>query len=234
MGHRYKNILLIFTCLFLCGNATSTYHSTSYWVWAGVPFNRVPKLGSSVYVFQGQILDKAGQIYFAKQGLSSFNTGLRELYLVFRLSSLKHIDALNNLLEFAIHSWEKHGNIVKGVQLDFDSSTPNLNKYGDFLKRVRGLLPRNYQLSITGLGDWVRSKESTDKWFFGSVDEVIFQLYQGRKSISDREYYIGKMATLKTPFKVGILESDPLSPNEEKFLKNCSQYRGIVLFLNAK
>ena len=65
-------------------------------------------------------------------------------------------EALLKSLTNQLAAWQRKGNEVRGVQIDFDARTHRLD-YGDFLRQLRRQLPADCAISITGLLDWTRT-----------------------------------------------------------------------------
>ncbi|MCC2646944.1 MAG: hypothetical protein K0R02_1009, partial [Rickettsiaceae bacterium] len=134
-------------------------------------------------------------------------------------------------LQANAQDWQKHNVTIKGIQLDFDSPTSKLLQYSKFLNNLRLILPSNYKLSITGLGDWIISgdpKVLTE--ITQNIDEIIFQLYQGRSVFPNIDLYVDNLSKLKIPFKIGLLDKYPYKKLLVK-LKENNNYKGLVLFI---
>jgi hypothetical protein len=141
-------------------------------------------------------------------------------------------EKIHNRVMKQIRAWEYRKNHIAGIQLDFDASTKSLNKYEQFLRKVRLLIPQHYQLSVTGLLDW---SNNGDPKAIASVedvvDEVIFQTYQGRKTIPHYHAYMNSMLKLHIPFKIGVVERGNWNRGYETLFAQSEYYRGVVVFL---
>ncbi len=204
--------------------------STSYWIWAGISSQDAPKF-SVLYVYQGLVFQKENQLIFLRKGLYPHQIEAKKIYLTFRFKNLpKYID-FEALAARYINDWEWHGVNVEGLQIDYDSATAKLPEYKDFLVKFRKKLPKNYKLSITGLGDWVLyEKPGILSEIKNNVDEIVFQLYQGRKMIDGLDVYVKKLLLLNFPFKVGLLSSF----QEQKLIKTLNRnqyYQGSLIFI---
>ena len=72
---------------------------------------------------------------------------------------------------------------------------------------LRGRLPPDCRLSITGLLDWSSQGDSAALDALGGVvDEVVLQTYQGRHTIPGYEAYLARLSRMTIPFKIGLVE----------------------------
>ena len=238
MGKR-NTLLLLTICVYIfCGFNLSSkvgdqIKSPDYWVWAGVDLRLISEVvhSTSLYLHQGHFDVSKGKVRFRKLGL--FPHPLENsIYLVYRIKGgLPESNQILEVFQRHVLSWERQGVIVKGIQLDFDSPTSKLLEYGNFLENLRGQIPSQYQLSITGLGDWALNGDSASlKKMSQSVDEIVFQLYQGRSHFSNIDGYVTALSRLKIPFKIGLLYNQEGEDIEEK-LKNIPSYTGSIIFV---
>jgi hypothetical protein len=70
----------------------------------------------------------------------------------------------------------RRGQSLKGLQIDYDCPTKELNRYGRFLADLRKVLPREDMLSITALLDWFKPGTKVEE-VIGPVDEFVPQFY---------------------------------------------------------
>lgn len=68
------------------------------------------------------------------------------------------------------------GNIVVGIQLDYDCPTDDLPEYASFLEIVRKALPEGTRISITALLDWFRSGTRVGE-VLANTSEFVPQFY---------------------------------------------------------
>lgn len=231
---RIFTILFLFTISYLLFFYSPLHRKDNienYWIWAGILPRDVPA-NNILYVYQGVFIVKEDNYFFKRKGLYPHPIKAKELYLVFRIEGgLPDPENFAKLGMFYIASWQKHKIMVRGIQLDFDSPTAKLLKYNEFLINFRKFLPIEYKLSITGLGDWVINGNSeTLIKMSKSIDEMVFQLYQGRKSLPGTDFYVEKIAKLNFPFKAGFLINQPYKNLIVKLKKN-KYYLGEIFFL---
>lgn len=209
----------------------SNINTTSYWVWAGINDSDVP-VSDVYYIYQGIIKIDSRQNQYTRKGLYPSRLKSQSIFLVYRLEG--ELPTSKDLVDlFLMHAaqWEKHDLKVKGIQLDFDSATSKLLSYNEFLQNLKMQLPNKYLISITGLADWLiygdRSILGTIK---NNVDEIIFQLYQGRNHFRDIHRYISALRNLNIDFKVGLLINEP---HQEylTLLKDNRFFNGVVYFV---
>jgi hypothetical protein len=206
-----------------------------FWLWGGVPPNAALHRATTIYVLQGRITGRGSSPILTRQGVAPANFGTAEAYLVFRLETLAWDARLVAGLRNLVDAWEHTGTRVAGIQLDFDARTPHLDDYARFLRRVRGDLPRHYRLSITGLLDWSTggAPEALDA-MAGTVDEVVFQAYRGRRTVANVDAYLGAIARLRLPFKIGLVEGGTWEPDAEARLAASPYFLGAVVFLTPR
>ncbi len=216
--------------LLLPANALAN-SSTAYWVWAGILPKDVPE-NNRLYIYQGAIKQESEKLYFTRKGIYPSPLKAKEVYLAFRLQGeLPDPDKIVKITTDFVNQWQQHDVAITGIQLDFDSATAKLLSYSEFLKQYRSQLPKTLKLSITGLGDWVLyGNPKTLKEISETTDEIIFQLYQGRKPLPEIDRYVEGLATLQVPFKVGFLSKYPYQNYIDVLNKN-EYFKGIVLFV---
>ncbi len=107
-----------------------------------------------------------------------------DVWLVIRLERLDWQPELTRKVMAELERWQGAGSRVVGLQLDFDAGTRGLDRYAAFLRDIRQQLPRRYRLSVTGLLDWsAHGDPAALVKLAGTVDEVVIQTYQGRRTI---------------------------------------------------
>jgi hypothetical protein len=234
---KFAAIITITLLIALCarfvinGNSAPEQNATSYWLWAGINQSDAPFM-SELYVYQGDIKVVNGKFEYERMGLYPHPINSKKLYLVYRLEGgLPSVEAVVSIFLKAHGAWARHKVSITGLQLDFDSPTSKLLIYNDFLKEVRNHLPKEYALSITGLGDWaIHGDRKIMKSISFQVDEIIFQLYNGRKALANIEDYLRVLKKYPYPFRVGLLYSD-LDKNYLDVVKKNTNYKGVIYFI---
>lgn len=210
---------------------TAREHSTSYWLWAGINPDLAPA-DAELFVLQGHFETDTLVTTFDRQGIYPHPLECSKLFLVYRLEGgLPPVDTLLSIFLMQVRQWERHPVQVDGIQLDFDSPTSRLNLYATYLAQLRKLLPSHFQLSITGLGDWAMSGESQAmRDISASVDDIVFQLYQGRQPLPDINEYLTRLKSYPHDFRIGLLfgHEDPTRMNLVQSNRN---YHGIIYFI---
>ena len=204
-----------------------------FWLWQAAGAAGFLGRATTLYVLQGEIAGGDRAVSgFVRQGIAPAALPGHEVYLVYRLRALawsgRIVDGIGN----DISAWQHGGSRVAGIQLDFDARTPGLADYAAFLKEVRRALPQPYRLSVTGLLDW--STGGAPEAFAamaGTVDEIVFQTYRGRRTIANYRDYLGAVARLRLPFKIGLVAGGEWDRGEEQRLEASPFYRGAVVFL---
>jgi hypothetical protein len=130
-----------------------------------------------------------------------------------------------------LRRWRTAGNLVIGLQIDFDAHTRRLGEYAQFLADLRARLPADCRLSITGLLDWSSQGDSVALDALGGVvDEVVLQTYQGRHTIPSYQAYMASLGRMTIPFRIGLAEGgDWTAPPG---LAANPWFRGYVVFLS--
>lgn len=213
--------------LLLTGCQQSQTDADAYWIWAGIEVP--PQLQSApLYFYQGLLSQTAQGPRLQRRGYSPYPTVSSGLYLVFRLEALDDSPRFPEAVASYCADWERKGNTVTGVQLDFDAPSAQLLRYSTFLQQFRANLPHRYRLSVTGLGDWLFSADhDVINRLSASADEVVFQLYQKRQPLPDTAKYLARLRQLKFPFKIGQLAAD----TNKIAMTDTPYYRGSVYFI---
>lgn len=205
----------------------------AFWLWSGVAPQPLLKQARSVYVLQGQIEAKRGdgsQVRFIAQGVAVPHDQPVEVWLAYRVHTLRWTPREYAILLAQLHRWRQAGNKVAGVQIDFDARTLHLQEYVEFLEGLRRQLPSEYRLGITGLLDWSsRADPGEVNRLRGIVDEVVVQTYQGRHTIENYSAYLPRVSQLSLPFKIGLIQGGNWDP--PSYIATSPWFRGYVVFL---
>jgi Protein of unknown function (DUF3142) len=206
----------------------------AFWLWAGVTPQPVLNKAKTVYLIQGQIEVPAGKgersVQMIAQGGAISQIKNKEIWIVYRAHTLRWTPAIYAQILARLKRWQAKGNAVKGIQIDFDSSTRHLNEYADFLRDLRMRLPSDQALSITGLLDWNTDTGIANLNLMSDVvDEIILQTYQGRRTIPNYQSYLSHTDRIHIAFKVGLMQDgDWQAPAG---LEDSPMFRGYVVFL---
>ena len=217
--------------LWLGSNSANSSDRVSYWLWAGLTAHDVPT-NSELYIYQGRIYTDSANSTYERQGLFPHPLKSSKLFLVYRLEGqLPTAEGLVDIFEHSLTRWQRHPVAVTGIQLDFDSPTSKLIVYSRFLEDVRRQLPKQYALSVTGLGDWVMTgNQEAMRSITISTDEIVFQLYQGRQPLEDIEDCISELAHYSLPFRIGLVSGFAPPESAEKVRDN-PNFHGIIYFV---
>jgi hypothetical protein len=209
------------------------HEQASYWIWAGI---NVPEESrtKNLFVYQGAFLKSKQGIEFARKGHYPFHLSANEVHLVFRLETLDASEQFKNTILMILSHWEQKKTLIRGIQLDFDSPTGKLERYSYFLKQVRAWLPPRYALTITGLGDWLLlDRPELLHALSACTDEIVFQLYSGRRYVPGLKSYVAKLRQLDIPFRIGLLLDRDHNKQIEDALRENPHYRGSIYFIQA-
>jgi Protein of unknown function (DUF3142) len=201
----------------------------SFWLWAGVKPQPILENAKQLYLHYGEVKAKpAGQLLVMRPQVPE--TGKRHLWLVVRTETLDWPESTYAGALQALDRWRAAGNNLAGLQIDFDAKTRHLQNYAVFLADLRKRLPKQYQLSITGLLDWSANGDPAGLHAIGnSVDELVLQVYQGRQTIPGYERYLGKLDRLGIPFRIGLVQGGEWKAPPS--LSANPDFRGFVVFL---
>ena len=207
---------------------------TGVWLWAGVS---APQLApnETLYLHQGSLIAGQGKnpARLIPLGISPHKIKPpHNLVLVYRIDRLEQDDKIVELFLAQAEQWRLRGMPVSGIQLDFDSPSHGLDRYLNFLRQFRPLLPKQYTLSVTGLADWAVSADRDTLAQIASLcDEIIFQLYTGRTKIKNLTDYLARLARLEIEFKLGTIDSIDLCMPQMLAVSANRGFRGYVQFI---
>lgn len=201
----------------------------AFWLWAGVRPQPVLERAKSIYILQGEIRNGTNKrLVSLRPGIP--DVGHAELWIVYRTETLDWDDQVVPKIRNDLVRWRVAGNKVVGVQIDFDAATKGLSGYADFLRQLRGQLPRGTKLSVTGLLDWSSQGDSADLNAVADViDEVVLQTYQGRNTIPDYKNYLVSLSRLDMPYKIGLVQGGEWQAPAT--LARDPDFKGYVIFL---
>lgn len=208
----------------------------AFWLWSGVRPQPVLAQARCLYILQAQIgplrysRDATAHFIAQRAAMPKLATKQAQIWLSYRAQTLDWNEPVYATLLAQLQRWERSGNPLHGIQIDFDVRTRALNDYVVFLRDLRHRLPQRYRLSITGLLDWSANADpQVINQLQGVVDEVVIQTYQGRHSISNYSAYMGQISRLQLPFKIGLAQySEWQAPPQ---LEQAAGFRGYVVFL---
>ena len=200
----------------------------AYFVWAGVRPPAAASQARVLYLLIGEV----------RSGDPSRLVPLRavprlpgpELWLTVRAERLDWGPGVHHQIARTLRQWRAAGNLVAGVQIDFDAATRGLAGYRTFLADLRRRLPSDTRLSVTGLLDWsAHGDPAALAGLAGTVDEIVVQTYQGRRTIPGYAAYLPALTRLSLPYRVGVVQDGKWL--EPAFLREDPHYRGTVVFL---
>jgi hypothetical protein len=205
----------------------------AFWLWAGVKPQPALAGARTLYILQGQVAasggDGDGRLIAQGGAVPHLHGG--EIWLDYRAHTLRWSPAVYDQILARLRRWRVAGDPVMGVQIDFDSGTRHLADYAAFLRDLRGRLPADCRLSITGLLDWSSQGDSAALDALGGVvDEVVLQTYQGRRTIPSYQAYMASLGRMTLPFRIGLAEGGDWIPPPG--LAANPWFRGYVVFLS--
>ena len=215
------------------GTVRATDHS-SFWLWGGVKPQPAVYRADSLYILQGQVAERKVQektkVNVVPQGMTVARLKKGKVWLVYRADTLHWPPDIMETIVARLKLWQRSGNPVVGLQIDFDARTRHLNEYSMFLQKVRTQLPANYQLGITGLLDWCSTGDvEAINRLKNVVDEVVIQTYQGRRTIGNYSAYLPALRRLTLPFRIGLVQDGQWQAPEG--LETNPRFQGYVVFL---
>lgn len=206
----------------------------AFWLWSGVRPQPVLAQARSLYILQGQISQQRYShdptARFIAQGPAVPKGKQGEIWLSYRAQTLAWNPQVYASLLAQLQRWQRGGNALHGIQIDFDARTRHLDEYLVFLRDLRQRLPKEYRLSITGLLDWsAHADPLVLNQLRGVVDEIVIQTYQGRQTIANYPAYLPQVSRLQLPFKIGLLQHGEWQA--PAYLADSPWFRGYVVFL---
>lgn len=200
----------------------------SFWLWAGVKPQPVLSTAKQIYLLQGQVSARP-HVRLVSQRPAPPRVAHADLWMVVRVDTLRWTPAIYDQVLAQLERWAA-GNRLVGLQIDFDARTRHLDEYGAFLRDLRQRLPARYRLSVTGLLDWSANGDPAGLQALGGVaDELVLQIYQGRRVIPGYRDYFGGVDGLTMPFRIGLLQGGEWTPPAG--LEQHPMFRGYVVFL---
>ena len=202
---------------------------SAFWLWAGVKPQTVLQDAKELFVLAGEVTgDHPVRIISQRSAIPRIKNS--KVWIVYRAQTVAWDDGILREVLRQMAVWKANGNMLLGLQIDFDAGTKHLDRYAVFLKTIRANLPREYALSVTGLLDWSANGDPAGLDALASVaDEVVLQIYQGRKVIPGYAAYLQKLNRLKVPFRIGLLQGGEWQAPER--LADNPMFRGYVVFL---
>ena len=202
---------------------------SAFFLWAGVDPQPALDRAREVYLLSGEVR-AGGAPRLVPLRAAVPRVGHARLWLVVRTDRLDWNEATWARVLADLERWEKAGNRLVGLQIDFDAATRGLEGYAKFLSGARARLPRRFRLSITGLMDWRANRDpALLARLAGTVDEVVVQTYQGRATIPGYGAYIERLSALPIPHKLALVQHGEWQPPVA--LARDRQFRGYVIFL---
>lgn len=202
----------------------------AFWLWSGVWPPAALQQAEMLYIHQGEIVPGHQGAYFQKLGLPLSKLQAPAVWITVRVATLDISDALLASVVRMPARWAAAGNRVIGLQIDFDAATYQLDKYAVFLDKLRGRLPTEFALGVTGLLDWAKTGNVSQLNAL-PIDELVIQTYQGRHTVTRYEQYLPALLQLQLPFKIGLVQQGAWDPKWQRRLTVSPYYRGEVVFL---
>lgn len=201
----------------------------AFFLWAGVRAPAVLARARTIYLLDGEVRARDNSPFVPLRPVAP-RVRHAEIWLTVRLERLDWQAPVYRRMVADLAKWERAGNRVTGLQLDFDARTRGLADYAAFLREVRRLLPARYRLSITGLMDWSAGGDPAAlAALAGTVDEVVIQTYQGRRTISGYDRYLMGLRRLPMAYRIGLVEGGEWAPSIRP--EDDPHFRGYVIFL---
>lgn len=109
----------------------------AFWLWSGVKASDELKDAQTVYLHQGEVLVRSGNVVFQRLGLPVSRLSFPSIWLTVRFTTLDVPEAIPARIIRLMQRWQTAGNHVVGLQVDFDASTHQLADYARFLQQLR-------------------------------------------------------------------------------------------------
>ena len=208
---------------------TEAANYDAFFLWAGVKPQPVLAEAKSLYLLQGQV-ETGEPVRLVAQRPALPQIKGAEVWMAVRVETLDWTPAVYAQVLSALARWRAAGNNVVGLQIDFDAGTRHLENYAAFLTDLRQRLPRDAKLGITGLLDWSSHGDPAGLVALaGVVDEIVLQIYQGRRVIPGYAGYLAALDRVQIPFRIGLLQGGDWEAPDH--LAANPWFRGYVVFL---
>lgn len=201
----------------------------AFFLWAGVKSQPHLARARRLYLLQGQV-ENGEPVRLVAQRQAVPRIAHADVWMAVRVETLAWPEKVHEQVLAALARWRAAGSNVVGLQIDFDAGTRHLERYASFLADLRKRLPQEYRLSITGLLDWSSNGDPAGLAALGGVvDEVVLQIYQGRRVIPGYAGYLASLDRLRIPFRIGLLQGGDWEAPDQ--LARNPWFRGYVVFL---
>lgn len=207
----------------------------AHWLWPGAPITADMRDASALFLLQGHVSGAThASANFVRQGMAPHPIDGPPLHLVYRLDILAGPEALADEAGRQAKAWRRHGARVDGMQIDFDAASLHLGGYRHYLRQLRAALSGDLDLSITGLADWRQSSATRElAALHGCVDDIAFQLYNGRTPLPAWTRHARSLSSLPRPFRIGLLPGMTLPDDVRSALTQNPHFRGLIYFHSA-
>jgi hypothetical protein len=220
---------LLIGCHEQCEAPVAAADHDAFFLWAGVRPPPALAKAKTIYLLAGEVR-AGGKAGFVPLRPETPRIKHAAVWMTVRVERLDWDKRLYRRILADLARWDAAGNRVVGLQIDFDARTRGLQQYGEFLRDLRRRLPTRYHLSVTGLMDWsAQGDPQALAGLAGTVDEVVIQTYQGRRTIPGYERYMASLTRLPLPYRVGLVEGGQW--REPPSLAADPEFRGYVVFL---
>ncbi|QJB70672.1 DUF3142 domain-containing protein [Parasphingorhabdus halotolerans] len=211
------------------GNPVNASKYDSFWLWAGVRPQPVLDQAKTVYILEGEVrASDLESLVLLRPETPEINHA--DIWMVVRVETLDLSPDVYRQIFARLERWSGKGNRLVGIQIDFDANTRSLGRYAIFLRDFRRRLPEKYGLSITGLLDWSANGDPAELAALSDViDEAVFQVYQGRKTIGGYDRWLTKLDALPMAFRIGLVQGGEWT--EPQSLPKNPHFKGYVVFL---
>ncbi len=201
----------------------------SFWLWAGVRPQPVLERAKTVYILEGEVrASDANTLVSLRPGIPDIKHA--KIWMAIRVETLDLSPEIYRQILTRLGQWSAKGNVVVGLQIDFDANTRALDQYAVFLRGLREQLPEQYALGTTGLLDWSANGDPAALASLADViDETVFQVYQGRNTIPGYERWLDNIDDLPMPFRIGLVQGGEWRAPAS--LTQNPNFRGYVVFL---
>jgi hypothetical protein len=126
--------------------------------------------------------------------------------------------------------WERHGVMVLGLQIDYDSPSSRLGEYREWLHEI-GRELSGEPLSITALATYVFDAPESLLQVSTEVDYLAMQLYRGYAPHADYREVVNFLRMSGIRHRVGVTLSPEFPADEQLCGRHCL---GVAVFLNQQ
>ena len=205
-----------------------------YLIGADTPLQQVPENQMAVILWGGEI-DANGALTTPGKEPTLFSQ--REVNLLFRMRVMpdEHAAAFDTI-DKAVHAWEKAGNQISILYIDYAVDTPDWQALNSFLRALREHQRVSYRLDVIAKTTWFDDSRKTE---LGKLDMqklvgmLNFDLDEAVSLDLSPSDYIATLEKIEFPYRLIVDESADLESIDSKATSNDKFFAGFIRALGG-